>query len=324
MSAEAVKYTRGFYITPRGIDKANPYYFAEVFTKFQAWNDLNLMATHQDYRQLKRGQIKISERRLADRWKWSKTRVHDFIQRIQDDGQALVMKSRKGTIIHLIHYANEQNPESYRLNPKTHPTTKKTTPKPIQNINKNNSFQKQENKKRPPRPTTYTKKDFKTNKAVKRYTPPYIETSNPIEKPAKNILNFSFKTFSKEEVEKALVAQATKRGKIINCPKDVALEMWQSPRGGAGGFFRNLKKAAEAWLDHLQPGRMTDLQTDLERRASLKYTIDRLIASELLPPYQDDFEYQFRVMEAQKKHYISISKTYISDAEIERLKKCSL
>ena len=55
----------------------------EAFDRRSAWIDLLLMAAYCDKETmdgaLKRGQIITSTRKLAERWKWSKTKITNFL-----------------------------------------------------------------------------------------------------------------------------------------------------------------------------------------------------------------------------------------------------
>ena len=73
----------------------HPDYFAEPFTRIQAWMDLLLIANHSEGRIYKRGNLIIinrgevgySKERLADRWQWNRKKVTKFLDRLELDGQ---------------------------------------------------------------------------------------------------------------------------------------------------------------------------------------------------------------------------------------------
>lgn len=70
----------------------NELYFAEPFTKWQAWVDMLLLANHEENvitkRGIKiiveRGQIGYSEVSLAERWKWSRDKVRRFLKYLEN------------------------------------------------------------------------------------------------------------------------------------------------------------------------------------------------------------------------------------------------
>lgn len=69
----------------------NPLWTAEKFSRGQAWVDLLLLANHKpgfyylrDHKiNLERGQIGWSFNNLAARWKWSRTKVKNFIKDLE-------------------------------------------------------------------------------------------------------------------------------------------------------------------------------------------------------------------------------------------------
>jgi len=85
----------------------NKYYFAEVFTKWQAWVDLLLLANHEDnYFEIrgnpittKRGQVAYANETLAKRWRWSRGKVERFLKTLENDSQ---IEQQKGSILTLI------------------------------------------------------------------------------------------------------------------------------------------------------------------------------------------------------------------------------
>ncbi len=64
-----------------------------VFSKFEAWIDLLLMANHKAHQFLlgstmieaRRGELITSELKLMERWQWSKAKVRRFIKRLEDE-----------------------------------------------------------------------------------------------------------------------------------------------------------------------------------------------------------------------------------------------
>lgn len=67
---------------------------AEPFTKGQAWVDLIGRASYKDGELTKRGELIITERGLADRWKWPKPKVRRFLEWLEKDGMITRTKMR--------------------------------------------------------------------------------------------------------------------------------------------------------------------------------------------------------------------------------------
>lgn len=94
----------------------NPLYFAEPFTRMQAWIDMLIIANYEESFiyvrgnkiQIKRGQIGKSQDTLAERWKWSRGKVTRFLDELQKDGQIDQQKSRLMSIISISNYENYQ------------------------------------------------------------------------------------------------------------------------------------------------------------------------------------------------------------------------
>lgn len=94
----------------------NPYYFAEDFTKSQAWIDLLLLASFKDTHfyvrgvrvNQKRGQIGYSFSKLSERWGWSIGKVRRFIFELENDKQIVLQKSNVTTLISIQNYDKYQ------------------------------------------------------------------------------------------------------------------------------------------------------------------------------------------------------------------------
>lgn len=85
----------------------NEFYFAERFTKMQAWIDLLLLANHKPVTifirgneiNLKEGQLAYSQLSLAKRWKWNRKTVDKFLSMLQNREMLDNRKERLTTII---------------------------------------------------------------------------------------------------------------------------------------------------------------------------------------------------------------------------------
>lgn len=93
---------------------------AEPFTRGQAWVDLIGRANFANTKTLKRGEIIVSERTLAERWHWSRKKVQSFlafleaenmvkIERIQGTSKGTTKGTSKGTRLKLENYSKYQD-----------------------------------------------------------------------------------------------------------------------------------------------------------------------------------------------------------------------
>ena len=105
-------------------------WLAEPFTRGQAWVDLLMLANHEEgfirvrgiKIPIKRGQVGWSERRLAERWKWSRGKVRRFIFELISDQQIEQQKNNKTSTITILNYDEFQNYEPQN-EPQTEPQT---------------------------------------------------------------------------------------------------------------------------------------------------------------------------------------------------------
>lgn len=87
-----MKSDKNYFVCNRSLFK-NPFWYAEKFTKGQAWVDLFGNANHSDgwfeknnqRVDVKRGQTGRSIESLAEDWKWSRNKVKRFLKRLKDD-----------------------------------------------------------------------------------------------------------------------------------------------------------------------------------------------------------------------------------------------
>jgi len=84
------------------------------FSRFEAWIDLIMLANGKDKEiifdgkplLIKRGQFLTSQRRLADRWRWSKTKTRDFLKLSQKHDHSIgIFSDRKKSIITILNYS---------------------------------------------------------------------------------------------------------------------------------------------------------------------------------------------------------------------------
>lgn len=94
----------------------NKLYFAEPFTRWQAWCDLLLLANTKSGSFIKRG-IKVDVEpgqvghdidTLAQRWRWSRGKVNRFISVLETEHQVVRQKSNVTTLISIANWATYQ------------------------------------------------------------------------------------------------------------------------------------------------------------------------------------------------------------------------
>ncbi len=142
----------------------NPLWFAEPFTKAQAWIDMLLGANHaRDSFEVRgveiwieRGQIGWSEITMASRWKWSRDKVRRFLVRLESRDQIRQQKSNLTSIITICNYELYQHIENTNDTPNDTPnnTAEKQQKNSKQYTNKNDKNGKNANNEEntPPNP----------------------------------------------------------------------------------------------------------------------------------------------------------------------------
>ena len=86
------------------------------FSKGQAWIDMLMLANHVDNKillgneliEVKAGSFITSEVKLAERWGWSRHKVRDFLDLLQQDKMIVKKSDSKRTTIFLSNYGNFQ------------------------------------------------------------------------------------------------------------------------------------------------------------------------------------------------------------------------
>ena len=130
--------------------KSHPYWKEpRKFSKFEAWMDLVMTAAGLDFEvpyrdqviKLKRGQMIIAERKLAERWGWSRERVHRFLANcVHNEEIQYHRQDHRFSIISIVKYSTYNPPAAPRgpAGKTTDKTTGKTTDKTTgkTNINK--------------------------------------------------------------------------------------------------------------------------------------------------------------------------------------------
>ena len=97
----------------------SPLWLSEPFTRGQAWVDLIGLATHENQffyvRGIKvnvsRGEVAWSEPKLAARWKWSRTKLRNFLKDLDKEQQIGQQKNNVTQILTIINYELYQEKE---------------------------------------------------------------------------------------------------------------------------------------------------------------------------------------------------------------------
>lgn len=94
------------------------------FAMGQAWQDLIMLANHEDKTILfnktptpiKRGSFITSLQKLADRWGWSRYKVREFLQKLQDENMVSInIEKQVSTTINIVNYGLYQDsPNSFQ------------------------------------------------------------------------------------------------------------------------------------------------------------------------------------------------------------------
>ncbi|WP_256243594.1 Replication protein O [Bacillus sp. V3B] len=84
-----------------------------IFSKYEAWIDLLMMASHKDTKflhgaeliELEEGSLVTSELKLMERWKWGKSKLRKFLEILEKDGMIIKKSDRKKTMITICKYS---------------------------------------------------------------------------------------------------------------------------------------------------------------------------------------------------------------------------
>lgn len=88
----------------------------EPFDKRSAWIDLLLTVNHKskkipfenDFIEIERGQTLTSIKQLSERWKWSRHKVSDFLDRLERDTMIVQVRDTKKTLVSIVNYDTYQ------------------------------------------------------------------------------------------------------------------------------------------------------------------------------------------------------------------------
>ena len=133
----------------------NPLWTCEAFTRGQAWVDLLLLANHSEsffYKRdikisVKRGQVGRSEVELADRWKWSRSKVRKFLKDLEKEQQLTQQKSNVTQLLTINNYEEYQKKEQQDIQQEDSKKTAKEQQENTYNNDKNIKNDKNDNKR---------------------------------------------------------------------------------------------------------------------------------------------------------------------------------
>lgn len=120
----------------RSITEHRHYRQKRVFSDYEAWLDLLIMANHATRDvdvegtpvTVIRGSTMTSVRRLCDRWRWSNTKVQNYLYDCVAHGEIVLETRKRLTMIYIVNYEKYQSESSVvEENRATTKTTTKTT-----------------------------------------------------------------------------------------------------------------------------------------------------------------------------------------------------
>lgn len=114
------------------------------FSRGQAWVDILMLANHDDNKfllgnelvEVKMGSFITSERKLGERWGWSRKKVDNFLMLLQNDKMVDIKKNHRRTEINVVNYWDFQVSDNKKEPLKSR---KRTTKEPQKNTNNNDN-----------------------------------------------------------------------------------------------------------------------------------------------------------------------------------------
>ena len=84
----------------------------EPFDKRSAWIDLLLSVNHKNKKipfengfiEIERGQVLTSIKQLSEKWKWSRHKVSDFLNQLEQDTMIVQVRDTRKTLISIVNY----------------------------------------------------------------------------------------------------------------------------------------------------------------------------------------------------------------------------
>lgn len=103
---------RGWIKLHRKIQDHWIYQEERTFSRYESWLDLIMLANHKDNKTLidgelitvEKGSFITSKRKLSIRWKWSNTKVDNFLKLLEQDGMIEQKSDTKKTVVTIVKY----------------------------------------------------------------------------------------------------------------------------------------------------------------------------------------------------------------------------
>ena len=136
----------------------------EPFDRRSAWIDLLYMANFVEAKTIidgklinvERGQTITSTRKLAERWKWSRTKVTSFLEMLESDNMIKLEKDTKKTVITIVNYSIFQGEQATKKPQKSQSSASQVPVKDTNKNNKNYKSFKNDNSARARNPSTWS------------------------------------------------------------------------------------------------------------------------------------------------------------------------
>lgn len=89
----------------------------EPFDKRSAWIDLLLTVNYKNKKipfengfiEIEKGQTLTSIKQLSEKWKWSRHKVSDFLDRLEQDTMIIQVRDTRKTLISIVNYSKYQD-----------------------------------------------------------------------------------------------------------------------------------------------------------------------------------------------------------------------
>jgi len=116
---------KGFIKIPRRIYEERQWNTKRVYSELDAFYDIYASAnirdrTEADGTKLKRNQLSLSLRAMADKWIWSYSKVRRFLISLESKGYITILFDKDKTIITIIDFGSETQPETQGETPLKH------------------------------------------------------------------------------------------------------------------------------------------------------------------------------------------------------------
>ena len=131
--------------------REGPLWEEKPFDKARAWIDIILSANHEpnnfllgnEMVSIDRGSFITSEKKLAERWGWSRTKVRAFLLLLEKDSMIVKKTDHRKTALEVLNYCIYQDSETTKEPRKNR---QRTVKEPSKNTNKNDKNEKNEKK----------------------------------------------------------------------------------------------------------------------------------------------------------------------------------